>query len=79
MGLVLRQSLGMILAGVGVGIARGLGGRAFVGGQVPGVRPPRSLTFATMVSVLMVAALFASFLPARRASRVDPTITLRQG
>jgi ABC-type antimicrobial peptide transport system permease subunit len=45
---------------------------------VAGVRPAEPLTFAIMVSILVVAALFASFLPARRASRMDPVSALRQ-
>jgi putative ABC transport system permease protein len=45
---------------------------------VEGVRSTDPLTFATMISVLVLAALFASFLPARRVSRVDPMSALRQ-
>jgi hypothetical protein len=77
--LVLQQSLGMILAGVGVGMAAAVAAGRVLENQVAGVRPPEVSTFATMISVLVVAALFASFVPARRASRVDPMSTLRQG
>jgi predicted permease len=78
MWLVLRHSLGMVFVGVGVGI-----GAAFAAGRlmqhlVEGMRPTEPLTFAIMVSVLVIAALFASFVPARRASRVDPMTALRQ-
>jgi putative ABC transport system permease protein len=45
---------------------------------VAGVRSTEPMTFGIMISILVVAALFASFLPARRASRVDPMRALRQ-
>jgi ABC-type antimicrobial peptide transport system permease subunit len=45
---------------------------------VTGVRSTGPSTFATMIAVLVAAALFASFLPARRASRIDPISALRQ-
>jgi predicted permease len=78
MGLVLRQSLGMILVGVVLGVAAALAAGRLLGRLVAGVRPAEPLTFTAMVSVLVVAALFASFLPARRASRMDPVTALRQ-
>jgi putative ABC transport system permease protein len=45
---------------------------------VEGMRSTEPLTFALMIFVLIVAALAASFVPARRASRVDPLSALRQ-
>jgi ABC-type antimicrobial peptide transport system permease subunit len=78
MWLVLRQSLGMIFAGVGVGIAGALAAARLLQHLVDGMRPAEPTTFAIMIPVLVVAALFASFLPARRASRIDPISALRQ-
>ena len=78
MWLVLRQSLRMILVGVGVGAIAALVAACVLTHWVEGVRPTEPLTFAMMISVLVAAALFASFLPARRASRVDPMTALRQ-
>jgi predicted permease len=76
--LVLRQSLGMIVAGLVVGVSI-----AFVAGRVvdrfvQGIGPVEPSTFAIVVPVLMIAAVIATFIPARRASRVDPIGALRQ-
>ena len=76
--MVLRQSLRMVLGGVGLGLAG-----AFVAGRVlvhlvDGMRPLDGVTFAIVLLVLAGAALTAAFVPARRASRVDPMIALRQ-
>jgi len=76
--LVLRQSLGMIFAGVGVGTAAAYAAGRLLARLVEGMQPTEPSTFAMMISVLVIAALFASFLPARRASRIDPVTTLRQ-
>jgi predicted permease len=76
--LVLRQSLGMVFAGVVAGIAAAFAAGRLLQRLVDGMRPTEPATFALMVSVLVVAALFASFVPARRASRVDPVTALRQ-
>jgi predicted permease len=78
MWLVLRQSLAMIFAGIGVGAFAALAASRLLGHLVQGVRDTEPLTFSIMILVLTTAALFASFLPARRASRIDPMKALRQ-
>lgn len=76
--LVLRQSLGMIFVGVGVGAVGAVAAGRVMARLVEGMQPPAPAAFGIMLPVLVAAALFASFLPARRASRVDPVRALRQ-
>ena len=76
--LVLGQSFGMIVVGVGVGILGALAAGRLLQHLVEGMRPADLSTFALMILVLLAAALFASFIPARRASQIDPMSTLRQ-
>lgn len=76
--LVLRQSLAMIFLGVVVGTAGALAAGRLMVRLVEGTQPMELSTFATTIALLVAAALVASFVPARRASRVDPLIALRQ-
>jgi ABC-type antimicrobial peptide transport system permease subunit len=76
--LVLRQSLGMIAVGVALGTAAALAAGRVLHRLVEGMQPTEVSTFALTIPVLAIAALFAGFLPAWRASRVDPVIALRQ-
>jgi predicted permease len=78
-GLVLRQCLQMVLVGVGVGIFAALAAARVLQRLVEGMQPVHAATFAIMIPLLVAAALAASFVPARRASRVDPVGALRQG
>jgi predicted permease len=78
MWMVLRQGLGMILAGIAVGIVGALAAARVLQHLVEGMRPAEASTFAATIPVLVIAALLASFVPARRASRVDPMTALRQ-
>jgi putative ABC transport system permease protein len=78
MRLVLGQSLVMIFVGVGVGILAALAAGRILNRLVEGMRPADMSTFAITIPVLVLAALFASFVPARRASRIDPVTALRQ-
>jgi len=76
--MVLRQSLGMILAGAGVGLGAGIAAGRLLHHLVSGMQATEAPTFALVLAVLVSAALFASYLPARRASRINPVSALRQ-
>ena len=76
--LVLRQSLGMVFGGIAVGIVTALAAGRLLMHTVDGMQSNEPSTFIIMISVLIVAALLASFGPALRASRVDPVTALRQ-
>jgi len=76
--LVLRQSLGMIGGGVIVGFAGALAAGRTLARLVAGTTPVDVWTFGVMIAVLVGAALCASFVPARRASQIDPASALRQ-
>jgi ABC-type antimicrobial peptide transport system permease subunit len=76
--LVLRQSLGMILLGAAAGTGAALAATRVLQRFVEGMQPTEPVTFVSMLFVLVAAALLASFVPARRASRIDPTRALRQ-
>ena len=78
MRLVLGQSFGMIVVGIAVGILGALAAGRLLEHLVDGTRPTDLSTFTIMIPILLAAALFASFIPARRASRVDPMSALRQ-
>jgi ABC-type antimicrobial peptide transport system permease subunit len=78
MWLVLRQSAGMTCLGVAIGTAGALAAGRILERLVEGVRPVQPSTLAVVIPVLVAAAFFASFVPARRASRIDPITALRQ-
>lgn len=75
--LVLREGLGMTLVGVGIGLIAALGLSRLMSDYVYGIKSTDPLTFAAATAVLVVIALLASYLPARRATRVDPIAALR--
>ena len=76
--MVFRQSLAMIGLGVGAGATAALAASRFLLNAVQGTRPTDPMTFAIVIPLLVGAAVLASLLPARRASRVDPLVALRQ-
>lgn len=74
--LVLKQALVHVLPGVVLGAAGAFGLTRLLRSQVFGVSPTDPVTFVGMTLMLVVVALLASWLPARRATRVDPMIAL---
>jgi putative ABC transport system permease protein len=75
--LVVGEGLGLALAGVAIGLAGSFGLMRFLSSLLFGVRPSDPLVFIAVSAVLAGAALLASFIPARRAMMVDPTVALR--
>jgi predicted permease len=77
-GLVLRDVAGMVVAGVLIGTAAALTLSGLARSMLFGLTPTDPATFVVAASVLGLTTLLAGWLPARRASRVDPLIALRQ-
>jgi len=75
--LILRQGVWIISAGLLSGIALAVAISRMVGDFVPGVSPYDPLTYVCVTAILAAVALFACYVPARRATRVDPMIALR--
>ena len=75
--LVMSQGLALVLLGVAIGLAGILGLMRFVSSLLYGVRPMDPVTIVGAAFALAGSALLACFVPARRASRIDPMVALR--
>ena len=75
--MVVGSGLRLALAGVAVGLAGALAGTRVLASLVYRVSTTDPLTLASTAAVLVISALLASWIPARRATRVDPAVSLR--
>jgi len=75
--MVVRQGLVLSLIGVGAGVAAALGLTRLMSSLLYGVAPTDVVTFGVVPLGLTAVAMAASYIPARRATKVDPTVALR--
>ncbi|HEV3141796.1 MAG TPA: FtsX-like permease family protein, partial [Vicinamibacterales bacterium] len=75
--LVLARGLALAGIGAAIGLAGAMGTTRLLAGVTAGVKPSDPLTFMMVTIVLLAAAAIASYIPARRAARVDPMAALR--
>jgi putative ABC transport system permease protein len=75
--LAMRHGLTPAFVGVVVGVLGALGATQFASSMLHGVAPRDPLTFVAVVALLALVAIGASWIPARRATRVDPITALR--
>jgi putative ABC transport system permease protein len=75
--LVVRQGMVLTVIGVVIGVAGSLALTRFMAKLLVGVEPTDPLTFTAVSLCLLLAALLACYLPARRATKVDPLVALR--
>jgi putative ABC transport system permease protein len=77
LGLVLRQAMVLSLLGVAMGLAASFAATPLLADFLYGVKAHDVLTLALVSSLLMTVTFFASFIPARRVTTIDPMRTLR--
>jgi putative ABC transport system permease protein len=75
--LVLRQALMLACVGIVIGFAGAAAVTRLLTSILFGVKPTDPLTYAAVIGIVLAAAMLASYIPARRAMRVDPMVALR--
>jgi putative ABC transport system permease protein len=77
MALVLRRGLVLTTVGIGLGLLAATGGTRVLQGLLFGIAPLDPQTFFLVALVFGLVAMLACYLPARRATQVDPMVALR--
>jgi len=75
--LVLSGGLRLALLGIGIGVAGAVATTRLLSSMLYGIDPTDPATLVAVATALLAIALFACWLPARRAARIDPTEALR--
>jgi putative ABC transport system permease protein len=75
--MVVSQGMRLAAIGVAIGVAAGLGLTRFMAGLIYGVKTWDPAVFVSVAVLLSAVSWFATYIPARRASQVDPMVSLR--
>ena len=77
LGMVLKQGAGLALGGVAIGVAGAFAATRLMASLLFEVSASDPLTFIAIAALIILVALLACYIPARRATRVDPMVALR--
>jgi len=77
-GMILRETSALVLAGLAVGAGLTYAAARFIASELYGIAPQDPIALSLAAALLLLVALCAVYLPARKASRVDPMAALRQ-
>src|SRR5205807_4515618 len=75
--MVLRQNIAVVLIGLALGLAAAFAGTRAIANLIVGIRPTDPLTFVSVALLLSTISLLACWIPAHRATRVNPLTALR--
>jgi ABC-type antimicrobial peptide transport system permease subunit len=76
-GMIVRQGMGLALLGIIAGVVASIVASRLLTGFLFNVQSTDPMTFVSVVGVIFIVVLLACYIPARRASRVDPLVALR--
>jgi putative ABC transport system permease protein len=76
--MIVGKGLAMAAVGVAIGLPVAFGLSRFLASSLYGIAPSDPVTYLMIPVVLLTAALFAAYIPARRATRVEPVVALRE-
>ena len=75
--LVFREGAMLVAAGLAIGVAGALAATGILRDLLYGIAPTDRVSYALAAGLLMLVAAAATYVPARRASRLDPVVALR--